>query len=58
MQVRGHHNTEKIGQDCKMWLEKYVLGKEVFWPAHPKAELALDAEGVPALVVTPHSPSA
>lgn len=56
MQVRGHHNTEKIGQDCKMWLEKYVLGKEVFWPAHPKAELALDAEGVPALVVTPSQP--
>jgi len=56
MQVRGHHNTEKIGQDCKMWLEKYVLGKEVFWPAHPKAEIKLDAEGVPELTVTPSSP--
>ena len=56
MQVRGHHNTEKIGQDCKMWLEKYVLGKEVFWPAHPKAEISLDAEGVPALTVTPSNP--
>jgi hypothetical protein len=53
MQARGHHNTEKIGQDCKMWLEKYVLGKEVFWPEHPKAEIKLDAEGVPALTVTP-----
>ena len=56
MQVRGHHNTEKIGQDCKMWLEKYVLGKEVFWPAHPKAEIKLDAEGVPTLTVTPSNP--
>lgn len=56
MQVRGHHNTEKIGQDCKMWLEKYVLGKEVFWPEHPKAEIKLDADGVPTLTVKPSHP--
>ena len=56
VQVRGHHNTEKIGQDCKMWLEKYVLGKDVFWPAHPQAEIKLDAEGVPELIVTPANP--
>jgi dienelactone hydrolase len=56
MQVRGRHNTEKIGQDCKMWLEKYVLGKDVFWPAHPKSEIKLDADGVPLLTVTPANP--
>ena len=56
VQARGHHNTEKIGQDCKMWLEKYVLNKEIFWPAHPKAELKLDTEGVPTLTVTPSHP--
>jgi len=56
VQVRGHHNTDKIEQDCKMWLEKYVLNKEVFWPAHPKSAIKLDAEGVPELMVTPASP--
>ncbi len=56
MQVRGHHNADKTKQDCKMWLEKYVMGKEVFWPAHPKSEIKLDADGVPELIVTPASP--
>ena len=56
IQARGHHNTEKTGQDCKMWLEKYVLKKEVFWPAHPKSAIKLNAEGVPELIVTPSSP--
>jgi hypothetical protein len=39
-----------------MWLEKYVLGKDVFWPAHPKSEIKLDADGVPLLTVTPANP--
>ena len=39
-----------------MWLEKYVLGKDVFWPAHPKSAIKLDADGVPELVVTPAAP--
>ena len=56
IQARGHHNTEKTGQDCKMWLEKHVLNKDVFWPAHPKSEIKLNPEGVPELVVTPASP--
>ena len=56
VQARGHHNTEKIEQDCKLWLDKYVLGKEVFWPEHPKSEIRLDNEGVPELIVTPASP--
>jgi dienelactone hydrolase len=56
VQVRAHHNTEKIGQNCRMWLEKYVLGKDVFWPAHPKSKIKLDAEGVPELIVTPSNP--
>jgi len=56
IQARGQHNTEKTGQDCKIWLNKYVLNKEVFWPAHPKSEIKLNTEGVPELVVTPSSP--
>jgi len=55
-QVRGHHNTEKIGQDTKFWLEKHVLGKEVFWPKHPISEIKLNAGGIPELIVTPASP--
>jgi hypothetical protein len=56
IQARAHHNTEKIGQDGKMWLEKHVLGKGLFWPARPKSTIRLDADGVPELVVTPASP--
>lgn len=53
VQARGHHNTDKIGDDCKLWLEKYVLGKDVAWPERPKSELVLDKDGVPELRVAP-----
>jgi dienelactone hydrolase len=56
IQVRGHHNTEKIGQDTKMWLEKYVLGKDVFWPQNPQSKIRLDTDGVPELLVEPADP--
>lgn len=56
VQVRGHHNTDKIEQDTKMWLEKYVLQKDVFWPSHPEAVLKLDKDGVPEFSVTPSNP--
>ncbi len=56
IQARGHHNTEKLGDDCKLWLEKYVLGKNVAWPERPKSELALGKDGVPELRITPASP--
>ena len=55
-QARGHHDTDKLGDDSKLWLEKYVLGKDVDWPAHPRSEIKLDADGVPELRVTPASP--
>jgi len=55
VQARAHHNTEKLGQDGKIWLEKYVLGKDHFWPTRPKSTIRLDAHGVPELVVTPAS---
>ena len=58
IQARGHHDTEKIGHNTKLWLEKQVLGKDVTWPEHPKSEIRLDAEGVPELVITPASPDA
>lgn len=56
IQARAHHNTERIEQDTKMWLERHVLGKDVFWPAQPKSAIRLDAKGVPELVVTPENP--
>jgi dienelactone hydrolase len=57
IQARGHHNTEKLGDDAKLWLEKYVLGKNTPWPARPQAELTLDRTGVPQVQVTPDSPN-
>jgi len=56
VQARGHHNTEKLGEDCKLWLEKHVLKKDHFWPARPKSEIKLGADGVPELHLTPASP--
>lgn len=55
IQARGHHNTEKIDQACAMWLDKHVLGKDIFWPEQPRAEIRLDAQGIPELVVRPSS---
>jgi dienelactone hydrolase len=57
VQARGHHNTEKLGDNCRLWLEKHVLGKNHFWPQRPQSEIKLDAEGVPALHLTPASPA-
>ena len=56
VQARGHHNTEKLGDDCKLWLEKHVLGKDHFWPARPMSEIKLGADGVPELHLIPASP--
>jgi hypothetical protein len=56
IQARGHHNTEKLGDDCKLWLEKHVLGRTVAWPERPKSEIVLDKDGVPELRVTPAAP--
>lgn len=56
IQARGHHDTEKVGQDAKLWLEKYVLGKDIAWPGHPQSSLRLDDAGIPQLVVTPAEP--
>lgn len=56
IQARGHHDTEKVEQNTKLWLAKHVLGKPVEWPEHPKAWIRLDAEGVPEMVLEPASP--
>jgi len=53
IQARGHHNTEKIDQACALWLDKHVLGKDVFWTAQPQAKIRLDAAGIPELAVRP-----
>jgi dienelactone hydrolase len=45
VQARGHHNTEKLGDNCKLWLEKHVLGENHFWPARPQSIIKLDANG-------------
>ncbi|MFT7487654.1 MAG: dienelactone hydrolase, partial [Candidatus Promineifilaceae bacterium] len=56
VQARGHHNTDKLGDDCKLWLEKHVLKKDHFWPARPTSEIKLDAAGVPEFLLTPADP--
>lgn len=55
-QARGHHDTEKLGQNGKLWLEKFVLGRDVFWPARPRSKIELGSDGVPELHLTPASP--
>lgn len=55
IQARGHHNTEKLGDDCKLWLEKHILGKDIAWPGRPKSAIVLGKDGVPELRVTPAS---
>ena len=57
VQARGHHNTEKLGDNCKLWLENHVLGKNHFWPDRPQSEIKLDAGGVPELRLNPANPS-
>ncbi len=56
VQARGHHNTEKLGDDCKLWLENHVLDKKHFWPARPTSKTILDSAGIPQHFVTPASP--
>lgn len=55
IQARGHHNTEKLGDDCKLWLEKHVLNKDIFWPARPASRIRLDSDGVAEMCLTPAS---
>lgn len=56
VQARGHHNTEKLGDGCKLWLEKHVRGDEHFWPARPVSRIVLGPGGVPEIHLTPASP--
>ena len=53
VQARGHHNTEKLGDNCKLWLEKHVLGENHFWPSRPQSIIKLDVNGIPELHLTP-----
>ncbi|MBD0405191.1 NPCBM/NEW2 domain-containing protein [Flammeovirga sp. EKP202] len=53
LQARGHHNTEKLGDDAKVWLEKHVLGKKHFWPNRPTSAISLDKKGIPSYKITP-----
>ena len=55
-QARAHHDTSKLGNDAKLWLEKHVLGKDIAWPARPVTEIKLDAAGVPEFHIKPASP--
>ncbi|NME70742.1 NPCBM/NEW2 domain-containing protein [Flammeovirga aprica] len=53
LQARGHHNTEKLGDDAKVWLEKHVIGTKHFWPQRPVSGITLDAKGIPSYKITP-----
>jgi len=54
-QARAHHNTDKLGDNTKIWLKKHVLGEDLFWPKLPEANIELDAEGVPEFKISPDS---
>jgi hypothetical protein len=56
IQARGHHNTEKLGENCKVWLEKHIRGDSHFWPSRPSSEIKLGQDGVPELHLSPASP--
>ena len=56
VQARAHHSTDKLGDNCKLWLEKHVLGKNHFWPKRPQSKLILGDDGVPEIHITPASP--
>ena len=56
VQARGHHNTEKLGDNCKVWLEKHIRGDSHFWPTRPTSEIKLGQDGVPELHLSPASP--
>uniref|UniRef100_UPI0009E1AE39 NPCBM/NEW2 domain-containing protein n=1 Tax=Flammeovirga sp. OC4 TaxID=1382345 RepID=UPI0009E1AE39 len=53
LQARGHHNTEQLGDDAKIWLENHVLGSAHFWPERPVSKIELDGSGVPQYTITP-----
>jgi dienelactone hydrolase len=55
-QARAHHDTSKLGNNAKLWLGKYVLGKDIAWPSRPVTEIKLDASGVPEFHIKPGSP--
>ena len=53
VQARGHHNTEKLGDSHRLWLEKYVRGDNHFWPDRPSSKIILGTDGIPELHLTP-----
>lgn len=55
-QPRGHHDTQDIGQNTRLWLEKHVLGKDVFWPNQAKSKMVIGPTGVPELHISPADP--
>ena len=55
-QARARHDTSKLGNNAKLWLEKYVLGKAIDWPAHPSSWIELGSDGVPEFHIKPASP--
>jgi dienelactone hydrolase len=55
-QPRGHHDTQDIGQNTRLWLEKHVLGKDTFWPGQANSKMVIGPNGVPELHISPADP--
>ena len=53
VQARGHHNTEKLGDTHRLWLEKHVRGDNHFWPGRPSSKIILGTDGIPEIHLTP-----
>lgn len=55
-QPRGHHDTQDIGHNTKLWLDKHVLGKDIQWPGQAASRIVLGEDSVPELHIAPESP--
>ena len=56
-QPRGHHDTQDIGQNTRLWLEKHVLDKGISWPDQAQSKMVVGADGVPELHISPAHPA-
>ncbi|HUU93470.1 MAG TPA: dienelactone hydrolase family protein [Phycisphaerae bacterium] len=55
-QARGGHDTEKLGKNHQLWLDKYVKGEDIVWPENPESEIVLGDDGMAEFLCKPASP--
>ena len=55
-QVRGHHQTDTVRHGLYLWMDKWVKGRNVAWPANPTSEIKIGKDGIPLFILNPDSP--